>query len=118
MDKQEKEVLLANLTVEKVEDTFDANDPMYNVILGGRDLENPPDWEGYLEYFKEEAHPYLEVLKKYVTSEGLLGSTGQDLNNDAFKFSDGTVYGFTWRAWGDFMQAVVGEREGYMTYYM
>ena len=107
------------LTVKIVECTDELMDlEQYEVIMGGRDLENPPDWNGYLEYFIPEVHPYMETLKKFVTEEGLIGSKGQHHDTNAFEFSDGTIYGFTWRAWGDFMQAVVGKREGYMTYYM
>lgn len=107
------------LTVKIIPCTDDVMDlENYEVITGGIDLENPPDWKGYLDYFVEEVHPYLEALKEFVTEEGWIGSTGQHHNEHAFEFSDGTIYGFTWRAWGDFMQAVVGKREGYMTYYM
>jgi hypothetical protein len=34
------------------------------------------------------------------------------------QFSDSKTISFTRRAWGDFVQAVVGKREGYMAYYM
>jgi hypothetical protein len=110
---------VAELTVKMIPDPeHGTEDEKYVIIPGGQDLENPPDWTGYLEYFVAEAHPYLEVLKQYVIDEGLVGTKGEYHNSNAFLFSDGTTYGFTWRAWGDFMQAVVGKREGYMAYYM
>lgn len=118
MEQQEKDTLPEKLTVDMVNDEFDSEDSNYYPIMGGRDLENPPDWKGYLDYFIDDVHPHLEALKQYVIDNGLLGSTGQELDGKAFQFSDGTIYGFSWRAWGDFMQAVVGEREGYMAYYM
>lgn len=105
------------LTVKLIESREDIDDKEI-VIMGGRDLENPLDWNGYLDYFKPEAHPYLETLKQFVIDNGLVGTTGAYHNENAFEFSDSTIYSFTWRAWGDFMQAVVGKREGYMTYYM
>jgi hypothetical protein len=33
------------------------------------------------------------------------------------EFSDGRTLSFTFRAWGDFAQAVVNQREGYLSYY-
>ena len=38
--------------------------------------------------------------------------------NKSFVFSDKTALGFSWRAWGDLMSAIVGKNEGYMAYYM
>ena len=110
---------MSELTVNMIRCTDEVmENEQYEPILGGIDLENPPDWQGYLDYFIPEVHPRLELLKQYVIDNGLLGSTGEAMNDHAFKFSDGIIYGFTWRAWGDFMQAVVNKQEGYMTYYI
>ncbi len=57
-------------------------------------------------------------MKKTIQENGLLGYTGQDAEQYTFKFSDGVVIGFTWRGWGDLMQAIVDKREGYIAYYM
>lgn len=110
---------MSELTVKMIRGTDEIMDgENYHPILGGRDLENPPDWEGYLGYFKETANPYFETLKQFVIDHGYVGSTGEEMDDSVFEFSDGVVYGFSWRGWGDFMQAVVGKREGYMKYYM
>lgn len=83
----------------------------------GGDSSNPT-WEEYLVGWTEERHQHLEVLKQFITENGLIGTTGEAQNDWTFKFSDGWHIGFSWRAWGDLMQAVVGKREGYLTYYM
>lgn len=110
---------MKELTVKMVVPTDEIMEgKTYQHILGGRDLENPPNWEGFLNYYKENVHQYFEVLKQFVIDHGYVGSTGEQMDDHVFEFSDGVVYGFSWRAWGDFMQAVVGKREGYMAYYM
>lgn len=79
-----------------------------------------PTWEEYLSDYHDKYHPHFELIKKHIEDNGLIGLTGeqkQDMDL-SFKFSDGTHFGFTWRAWGDLMQAIVGKKEGYMAYYM
>ncbi len=86
-------------------------------ILGG----NPsnPTWEEYLEGFKDEYTSHLELLKEAIKELGWVGMTGEQISNYyGFVFSDGITFTFSWRAWGDFMQAVVNKQEGYMAYYM
>lgn len=87
-------------------------------IMGG-DGSNPT-WEEYLLGFKEEFWPHLEMIKTAIKENGLLGITGEEKQDRgiSFKFSDGTHFGFSWRAWGDLMQAIVNKKEGYMKYYM
>jgi len=85
-------------------------------IMGG-DSSNPT-WEEYLEDFKDEYKPHVLLIRKSIEENGLLGYTGQDADELWFKFSDGQIWGFTWRAWGDLMQSIVNKREGYMAYYM
>ena len=87
-----------------------------NTFLGG-DTSNP-SWEEYLADFKDEYKPHVLLLRKFIEENGMIGWTGQDADDLCFKFSDGQVWGFTWRAWGDLMQAIVDKREGYMAYYM
>ena len=84
-------------------------------IMGGDD--NNPTWDEYLKIFREQYRPHMEVLKAYV-KEHHYQTSGQYHNEYSWQFSDGFCMAFTCRAWGDFMQAVVGEREGYMAYYM
>lgn len=86
-------------------------------IMGG----NPdnPTWEEYLQDFNEKYHPHFELLKKAIYELEWVGETADSIANDySFVFSDGIKLSFSWRAWGDLMQAIVGKREGYMTYYM
>ncbi len=86
-------------------------------IWGGNFLDGGT-WEELLECYHDDFHPHLEALKQFVVDQDLIGTTGEDQNDWWFKFSDGKKVGFTWRAWGDFMQALVGKKEGYMKYYM
>lgn len=86
------------------------------VQLGGDS--NNPTWEEYLADYKDEYKPHVLLIKKYIEENGMLGYTGQDADDISFKFSDGEVWGFTWRAWGDLMQAIMDKKEGYMAYYM
>lgn len=85
-------------------------------LLGGR--EDNPTWEEYLSEIKNEYIPHFEVMKEKIEKENLIGSTGQEMNDVGFLFSDGKGICFSWRGWGDFMQAIIGKREGYMAYYM
>lgn len=90
-------------------------------IISGGDSSNPT-WEKYLSGFYKEFHPHLELVKTAILDykNGLYQITGEEKQNlgVSFKFSDGTHISFTWRGWGDLMQAIVNKREGYMRYYM
>jgi hypothetical protein len=89
----------------------------YNPIMGG--METSPSWEEYLSDYKDEYKPHLELVKKAIEELGWVGETAEHKANKwCFVFSDGTAFGFSWRAWGDLMSAIVGKNEGYMTYYM
>lgn len=83
----------------------------------GRDDSNPK-WAEYVKEYKRKYQPHIRLIRKIIIENGIIGTTGQDQNSWAFKFSDETNIGFTWRAWGDLMQAIVNKQEGYMTYYM
>jgi hypothetical protein len=87
-----------------------------NTIFGGDDTN--PTWQEYLDGFKDEYVPHLLLIRQAIEENNLIGYTGQDADDLYFKFSDGHVWGFTWRGWGDLMQAIVGKKEGYMAYYM
>lgn len=87
------------------------------VIMGG--MSHNPTWEEYLIGYKKEFIPHMELIKKAIEELDLIGETAQDYSDGTcFVFSDEIAIGFTWRAWGDLMQAIVGKREGYMKYYM
>ena len=83
----------------------------------GGDQSNP-SWDDYIASFTEDFSPYIRSVRKYVRDNDMVGMTGQQQNELYFAFDDGTEITFTWRAWGDLMQAIVDESEGYMTYYM
>ncbi len=106
----------SGLSVEILKIYSEKEGDNYHVVLGG-DSSNP-SWEEYLSDFKDEYKPHVLLLRKSIQENAMVGWTGQDANSTYFKFSDGEVWGFTWRGWGDLMQAIVDKREGYMAYYM
>jgi len=91
-----------------------AND--YFTFMGG-DSSNP-SWEEYVADFKSEFQDHVKLIRKSIEENGLVGEKGEFANDLSFKFSDGQHWGFTWRAWGDLMSAIVDKREGYIAYYM
>jgi hypothetical protein len=86
-------------------------------IMSGGDNRNL-SWDEYLDDYRDEYKKYILLLKNSIEENNLIGYTGEDINGWVFKFSDNNIWGFTWRGWGDLMQAIVNKREGYMTYYM
>ena len=93
--------------------------PKIHTISGGDD--SNPTWEEYLEGWEEDFRPHLTAIKECIETHNLIGCTGEAFcNKYHFQFDDEekTQIAFTWRAWGDLMQAIVGKREGYMAYYM
>lgn len=87
-------------------------------LIGG-DSSNP-SWDEYVEGYKEEYREHIKLIRKAIEENGWVGYTGEDQEreNIQFRFSDGSLWGFSWRAWGDLMQAIVNKKEGYMAYYM
>ena len=89
----------------------------YSPLMGGMD--SNPSWDEYLGLYLPEYHPHIKLIKEAVIKLGWIGKTGEEIcNYHCFVFSDGTKWGYSWRAWGDLMQAIVNKKEGYMTYYM
>ena len=88
----------------------------YYTFFGGNS--DNPSWQEYLDDFKDEYKPHVLLLKKCIEENELVGCKGEEAENFSFKFDDGEHWGFTWRAWGDLMSAIVDKREGYMAYYM
>jgi hypothetical protein len=104
-----------------VDETDDLNgcrrDSCYITILGGdnRNL----IWEEYVAEYTAQVATYFRLIRLYLEAHDLIGGVyGSDMDEMVFGFADGWRMGFTWRAWGDLMQAIVGKREGYMRYYM
>jgi len=87
-------------------------------ISGGDSLN--PSWDEYLDRFDDKFVPHFKLIKQVLEKSNHIGDTGEDQQNlgISFKFSDGNHFSFTWRGWGDLMQAIVNKREGYMKYYM
>ncbi len=105
---------MKKLTVEVVQDEQDEN---IVIVTGGR--ADNPTFEEYISDLTPEWKEKMKVLKYFLKESEYYKITADRFCNDNhFRFSDGREIGFTWRAWGDLMQAIVGEREGYMTYYM
>lgn len=87
-----------------------------NIFWGGDDTN--PSWQEYVDQFMEKFKPHVHLVRKAIEENGMLGYTGQDAQFYYFEFSDGEIWGYTWRAWGDLMQAIMDKKEGYMTYYL
>ena len=102
------------ITVKVVQDTRDKN----QIIVSGGRSDNPT-LEEYIDELTEDWKPKIKVLAKFIKNSNFYKITAdQFCNYNHFRFNDGKEIAFTWRAWGDFMQAIVGKREGYMAYYM
>ena len=85
-------------------------------LWGG--FEPAPSWDEYVAEFGDSLAPQLEAARTWLMARGEPYPSASEWCNDHFlRFSDGITISFTWRAWGDFVQAVVGKREGYVTYY-
>lgn len=86
-------------------------------MMGG--MEETPDWEEYLSDINDDYKPHFELIRLAIIELGWVGETADRFANYiCFTFSDGFGISFSWRAWGDIMSAIVGNREGYMAYYM
>lgn len=84
--------------------------------LGGFDP--APDWEEYLAQYDGQLHPYLEVAKIWALSLREWPGASDFAAENFLEFSDGVGMVFSWRSFGDFLQAVAGKREGYLEYYI
>lgn len=95
---------------------YDMNNDTVIPIFGG-DSSNPT-WDEYLSGWFEDIQPKIKAMRQCIEDNDLIGVGANQICNDIyFKFEDGTIITFSWRAWGDLMQAIVNKREGYMTYY-
>ena len=116
-DGEEKRAEGGAIKADLVKGESPPMDEKNHVLLGG-DSTNPT-WEEYLKNFKEEFQPRIKGVKECIEGNGLVGALAGNICNDHyFSFEDGQTLSFTWRAWGDLMQAIVNKQEGYMRYYM
>jgi hypothetical protein len=94
-----------------------------STVFGG--MPTNPTWDEYVADITQHRglvgvdREHLELVRVYILSHNLLGKVASEVANETgFHFSDGVELHFSWRGWGDLMQAIVGKREGYMAYYM
>jgi len=86
------------------------------IVSGG--LDDPPTWDGYLDFMPLDLGPYLSGIRKAIEDGGLVGTLACDFCNEHYwQADDGVRIVFTWRAWGDLMQAIIGKCQGYWSYY-
>lgn len=113
------DTITPSLTVERVvgEMPYGEEHPDSAIMLGGRPY--ALTWAEYLDEWRDEWVPRLTALRGYVASNGMVGMNAGEAQTQThyFRFSDGATLAFSARAWGDFMSAVVGKREGYLRYF-
>jgi hypothetical protein len=113
----EEKALTVNV-VFRSDKEVDRNTMQYEIEIISGGLGYNPTLNHYILRFTERLQPHLWVLAKYIRKSVFYKACAYQCCNDIyFEFSDGTKLAFSWRGWGDFMQAIVGEREGYMMHY-
>ncbi len=100
----------------KAEIKYDKDSKPHEIVMGG-DPENPT-WKEYLDQYKEEFQPHIEAIKEAILEAKLENTVASNICNDIYFVVGDVGVGFTWRAWGDLLQAIHNKREGYMMYYM
>lgn len=102
--------------MKEVKLVFESEDKESIPVLGG-DPSNP-SWEQYRSSWNDPE--IADALKDCIVENGLMGWCGDQIQNAnmLFQLPDGKNLGFSYRAWGDLMQAIVNKKEGYMKYYM
>lgn len=85
-------------------------------LMGGDP--DPKTWEEYKSQFNEDYQGHIQAARQAFEESGLIGCLAMEFcNNVDVEFSDNTSLTFSFRAWGDFMDAIIGKKEGYMAYY-
>lgn len=94
------------------------NEPKgYTPYMGG-DTSNPT-WSEYLDGYYDSFKPHLILIRESIEKMGLVGEKASKCADDLYYvFSDGQKVAFSWRGWGDLMQAIVNKKEGYLEYYV
>jgi len=78
-----------------------------------------PSWDEYLDSFNDIGKEVVTAVRACIEENNMVGAKAGDVCNDTwFEMDNGKSVTFTWRGWGDLMQAIVDKREGYMAYYM
>lgn len=101
---------------------IDYCNPDYNykykqILVSGGDL-SKPIWSEYIESYPKTIQPYVLEIRKVIEHNNWHSKTGEDMNMTLFEFLDGVTFVFTWRAWGDLIQALHYQREGFYKHYM
>ena len=107
----------ANLTCEMRDLPGDGNLPQNSLFAHGG-FDPAPDWDEFLAQYPNEYFPYLIKAKEWVKGQDPWIGGSEFAACNYLYFSDGVSLMFSWRAWGDFLQAVAGRREGYLEYYL
>jgi hypothetical protein len=79
-------------------------------------MKRNPVWNEYVQCMSGYPIEML-LIRKAIEEAGLVGTTADKVENDIWFLIDDKAIAFSWKAWGDLMQAIVGKREGYMRYY-
>ena len=86
----------------------------YCPIMGGNP--SPERWRRYRSAYYEPER--ITACKNAIIDAGLVGQCAMQVGNVVFKFSDNAKpWGLSFRAWGDLMDAIIGDKRGYMAYY-
>jgi hypothetical protein len=102
-----------------------ADDGSREVSVGGLGgwFKDGDRWEDYITQCDPHLRPYIEAIKVSVLASGrfICGNEHQDSDDGTPLFDDGTVGGFSFRAWGDLMAAIAtlydGQDHHYMEFY-
>ena len=91
------------------------------LISGGFSLDTNPVWEEYIAGWPRAYQEYFSLLREEVVADpSVYKKCAMDLERLRYVVCvEGRklFLSFTFRAWGDFMSAIVGERESYLNYY-
>jgi len=107
----------ASLTCELRDLPGDGNLPQNSLFAHGG-FDPAPDWDEYLAQCSNKYLPYILTAKEWVEAQDAWIGGSEFAACNYLYFSDGVGLMFSWRAWGDFLQAVAGRREGYTDYYL
>ncbi len=91
--------------------------PRLKGFCGGR-VNPPASWEHLVAEYLPNAWPKWRALRKCIEAAGMVGMCGFDADTDSlcFRFSDGDLWAFSARCWGDLQAALLGDPRGYAAY--
>lgn len=90
-------------------------------ISGGYSLDTNPVWEEYIAGWPTAYREYISTIRQAVEADSTVykmnAMTLKRLRYEIRVGGQELHFSFTYRAWGDFMSAIIGERESYLQYY-